>query len=74
MFAIRPSWGRTGQQPGQDYLYTAKYGSTNRYLDMQSMKPNNIRLTDMKWEIHESWNGGIALGFVNDRLTLTIEG
>ncbi len=74
MFAIRPSWGRTGQQPGQDYLYTSKYGSTNRYLDMQSMKPNNIRLTDMKWEIHESWNGGIDLGFFNDRLTLTIEG
>lgn len=74
MFAIRPSWGRTGQQPGQDYLYTSKYGSTNRYLDMQAMKPNNIRLTDMKWEIHESWNGGIDLGFFNDRLNLTIEG
>jgi hypothetical protein len=28
----------------------------------------------MKWEIHESWNGGIDLGFFNDRLTLTIEG
>ena len=74
MFAIRPSWGRTGQQTGQDYLYTSKYGSTNRYIDMQAMKPNNIGLTDMKWEIHESWNGGIDLGFFNDRLTLTIEG
>ena len=74
MFAIRPSWGRTGQQPGQDYLYTSKYGSTDRYLDMQAMKPNNIRLTDMKWEIHESWNGGIDLAFFNDRLTLTLEG
>ena len=74
MFAIRPSWGRTGQQPMQDYLYTSKYGSTERYIDMQAMKPNNIRLTDMKWEIHESWNGGIDLGFFNDRLTLTIEG
>ena len=74
MFAIRPSWGRTGQQPGQDYLFTSKYGEEKRYLDMQAMKPNNIRLTNMKWEIHESWNGGIDLGFFNDRLTLTIEG
>ena len=74
MFAIRPSWGRTGQQPGQDYLYTSTYSSANKYIDMQSMKPNRIRLTDMKWEIHESWNGGIDLGFFNDRLTLTIEG
>ena len=74
MFAIRPSWGRTGNQPMQDYLYTSKYGSTERYIDMQAMKPNNIRLTDMKWEIHESWNGGIDLAFLNDRLSLTIEG
>ncbi len=74
MFAIRPSWGRSGQQPGQDYLYTSKYGSTDRYIDMQAMKPNNIRLTDMKWQITESWNGGIDLGFFNDRLTVTIEG
>ena len=74
MFAIRPSWGRSGQQPGQDYLYTSKYGSTNKYIDMQAMKPNNIRLTDMKWQINESWNGGIDLAFFNDRLNLTIEG
>ena len=74
MFAIRPSWGRSGQQPGQDYLYTSKYGSTDKYIDMQAMKPNNIRLTDMKWQITESWNGGIDLGFFNDRLTVTIEG
>ena len=74
MFAIRPSWGRSGQQPGQDYLYTSKYGSTDRYIYMQAMKPNNIRLTDMKWQITESWNGGIDLGFFNDRLTVTIEG
>ena len=74
MFAIRPSWGRVGNQPGQDYLYTSKYGSTDRYIDMQAMKSNNIRLTNMKWQIVTSWNGGIDLGFLNDRLTLTIEG
>ena len=74
MFAIRPSWGRVGNQPGQDYLYTSKYGSTNRYIDMQAMKPNNIRLTNMKWQIVESWNGGIDIGLFNDRINLTIEG
>ena len=74
MFAIRPSWGRVGNQPGQDYLYTSKYGSTNRYIDMQAMKPNNIRLTNMKWQIVESWNGGIDIGLFNDRINLTVEG
>ena len=74
MFAIRPSWGRVGHQPGQNYLYTSKYGSTGKYIDMMAMKPNNIRLTKLKWEIVESWNGGIDLGFFHDRLQLTIEG
>ena len=27
MFAIRPSWGRVGHQPGQNYLFTSKYDS-----------------------------------------------
>ena len=74
MFAIRPSWGRVGNQPGQDYLYTSKYVSTNRYIDMMAMKPDNIRLSDMKWQIVESWNGGIDIGLLNDRINLTIEG
>ena len=74
MLAIRPSWGRVGNQPGQDYLYTSKYVSTNRYIDMMAMKPDNIRLTDLKWQIVQSWNGGIDIGLFNDRINLTVEG
>ena len=73
-FAIRPGWGRNGNQPGQNYLYTSKYGSTNTtYIDMPGVKPLNIRLTDMKWEVITSYNGGIDLGFFDGRLNLTIE-
>jgi len=74
MFAIRPSWGRVGNQPGSNYLYTSKYSTTDRYIDMSAMYPNNIRLTNMKWEIMSSYNLGIDLGFLNDRLTMSIEG
>ncbi|MBR6263369.1 MAG: SusC/RagA family TonB-linked outer membrane protein [Prevotella sp.] len=74
MFAIRPSWGRVGNQPGSNYLYTSKYGSTDRYIDMSAMTPVNIRLTNMKWEIVSSYNLGIDLGFLNGRLTMSIEG
>ena len=28
----------------------------------------------MKWQIVESWNGGIDIGLFNDRINLTIEG
>ena len=74
MLAIRPSWGRVGNQPGQNYLFTSKYGSTDKYIDMAAMKPLNIRLTDLKWQLVSSYNFGIDLGFLDGRINLTIEG
>ena len=74
MLAVRPSWGRVGNQPGQNYLFTSKYGTTDRYIDMSAMKPLNIRLTDLKWQLVSSYNFGIDLGFMDGRLNLTIEG
>jgi TonB-linked SusC/RagA family outer membrane protein len=74
MLSIRPSWGQVGRQPNQNYLYTSKYGYSDRYIDMSSMAPLNIRLTDLKWEITTSYNVGIDLAFLDDRLTLTLEG
>ena len=74
MLAVRPSWGRVGNQPGKNYLFTSKYGSTDRYIDMSAMKPLNIRLTDLRWQLVSSYNFGIDLGFMDGRLNLTIEG
>ena len=74
MLAIRPSWGRVGNQPGQNYLFTSKYGTTDKYIDMSAMKPLNIRLTDLKWQLVSSYNFGIDLGFLDGRINLTIEG
>ena len=74
MLAIRPSWGRVGNQPGQNYLYTSKYGSVAKYLDMSAMAPLNIRLANLKAEIVTSYNGGIDIGLFDGRLNLTIEG
>ena len=73
MLSIRPSWGRVGSQPNQDYLYTSKYGSGGRYIDMASMYPINIRLSDMRWELRTSYNLGMDFGFFDDRLKLTVE-
>ena len=74
MLALRPAWGRNGRQPGQNYLYTSKYGSSSKYIDMATMRPLNIRLTDLKWELVSSYNMGIDLGFFDGKLSLTIEG
>ena len=74
MLAIRPSWGRVGNQPNQNYLYTSKYGSTSTYIDMTSIQPLNIRLTDLRAQIVTSYNMGIDLGFFDGRLNLVVEG
>ena len=73
MLAIRPSWGRVGNQPNQNYLYTSKYASTSRYIDMNAMYPSTIRLANLKWQIVTSYNIGLDLGFLDDKLNLVLE-
>ena len=73
MLSVRVSWGKVGNQPGQDYLYESKYGSTDRYLDMSAMRPLNIRLTDLRWETKATWDIGMDLGLWNDKLVFALE-
>ena len=75
LFAPRFSWGFVGNQPNQNYLYTSKYkSSTSQYIDMSVMYPENIRLTNMKWEIVASYNAGIDIELFDNRLHMAVEG
>ena len=73
MLSIRPSWGRVGNQPSADYLYESKYSSTEGYIDLTAMYPNNIRLSGLQWETNDQYNVGADFGFLNDRLTIALE-
>ncbi len=73
MLSVRPSWGRVGNQPNRDYLYESIYSSDTRYINMGAMKPENIRLTDLRWETTTTWDVGFDLGLFDDRLTLQAE-
>ena len=73
MLSIRPSWGIVGNQPSSDYLYVSKYAASNRYLDASTMKPTNLKLTDLRWEKKESYNIGMDLGLFHDKLTATVD-
>lgn len=73
MLSVRPGWGLTGLAPNRDYLYTSQYGSGDVYLDMPSMQPINLKLSNLKWQIMSSYNLGFDLGFMEDRLTTTFE-
>ncbi|MBR6002779.1 MAG: TonB-dependent receptor [Bacteroidales bacterium] len=79
---LRLGWGRTGQQDiGSDYYpYLARYEAPTvlnmrynmgegRYnvLAPQAYNPN------IKWETTETYNVGVDFGFLNDRITGSVE-
>lgn len=69
ILSIRPGWGIVGNQPSAENLFFAKYATTNGYMGHSAIYPSNIALNSLKWEEKESYNVGIDLGFLNDRIT-----
>lgn len=69
MLSIRPGWGKTGNQPGGQYLYFSKYSNGGGYADNTTVYPNNIRLSSLKWEDKQSWNLGFNIGVLDDMIT-----
>lgn len=79
---LRLGWGQTGQQDvGSSNNYTTTYqqsqgtvlypnglnGWYNPYF------PNGVN-PNLKWEITTTWNGALDFGFMNNRITGSIEG
>ena len=73
MLSVRPGWGIVGKQPGSEYLYFSKYRNGSGYLNQGSIYPQNIRLSNLKWEQKETYNLGADFGFFNDRITGNVE-
>ncbi|MBQ0072965.1 MAG: SusC/RagA family TonB-linked outer membrane protein [Prevotella sp.] len=72
-FGISPSWGYVGAQPNRDYLYTSKYGSAAQYLGLSAMTPQNLKLTNLQYEDVNTFNLGIDLHFLNDKLNFKLD-
>ena len=73
---LRLGYGVTGQQEIGDYLYLATYSlgtnPTGQYLDSYLLKPNGYS-PDLKWEETATYNLGVDFGFMNNRVTGTLE-
>lgn len=62
LFAIRPSWGVSGNQPGANYLYHSRYTPDNvGYMEMSGTYPNSIKISNLRWEKVKSLNLGSDL-------------
>lgn len=78
---LRLSWGKTGQQEiGETINYMALYaiaspsvsypnGTNGWYLPVYARGYN----PDLTWETTTSWNAGLDFGFLNNRITGSIE-
>lgn len=64
---LRPSWGITGNQPGAEYLFYSLYSSWDQYMDLPSVRPANIQLTNLRWEKVTSTNYGLDFGLFEDK-------
>jgi len=73
---LRLGYGVTGQQEIGDYLYMPTYSlgtnPTGQYLGSYLLKPNGYS-PDLKWEETTTYNLGLDFGFLNNRITGTLE-
>ena len=77
---IRASWGITGQQEGiGNYNYLATYnlsqiGAQYKFGDsFYNMYRPAAYVADLTWETTKAWNLGIDFGFLNDKVTASLD-
>ncbi len=66
MLSFRPGWGITGNASFSDGLIYNRYAASGTYSGVQAIVPQNLRLTEIRWEKSKSWNIGVDLHFFND--------
>ena len=64
---IRLEWGTTGNQGGQGIYSPLKSGPTDVGI---GFIPNNYSNPDLKWESTTTYNAGVNLGFIQNRLQI----
>ena len=80
-FKLRLGWGKTGQQDiGSDFGYAPLYVVSNSYAmysfgdtDYYTKRPTAYN-PDLKWETTTTWNAGFDLGWLNNRITASLDG
>ena len=69
---LRLGWGQTGNSNIGGYAWGSSISRMPSYLGM-GYRPANIPNTAIKWEKQEQYNVGLDLGFIDDRINLTVD-
>lgn len=73
MLGFRPTWGITGNTGGGGYNQYNKYTTSGYYNGHTVVLPENLSLTEIRWEKTKQWNLGFNLGLFQDLLTAEFE-
>jgi TonB-linked SusC/RagA family outer membrane protein len=65
ILSLRPSWGITGNMPGENYLHYSQYVPGGMYGMMGVIRPDNLRLTNLQWEKKTGLNLGADFAFLD---------
>jgi len=72
---LRLSYGQTGREPENPYDRHAIYNTTDpsQYIDNSVIIPQQVQLSNLKWQTLSAWNLGLELSFFKDALSFTGE-
>ena len=74
---LRASWGRTGNQEIGNYQSMSTFGNGLKYvydgIQVTSTAPSRIANPDLKWETSEQINIGLDFGFLQNRITGSLD-
>ncbi len=69
---LRLGWGQTGNANIGGFKWGVPLSKMESDLGV-TYRPAQIANKDIKWESQEQWNVGLDLGFLNDRINLTVD-
>ena len=72
---LRIGWGQTGNSSIGGFKWGAATHNVTAYMGaaVNGLRPRNIPNLDIHWEKQEQTNIGLDLGFLNDRISITLD-
>jgi TonB-dependent starch-binding outer membrane protein SusC len=70
---LRASWGNTGNDNIGNFAARGLYGATGNYNGQGGIRPTSLANPSLGWENNQTVNLGIDMGFLNNRITTTVD-
>ncbi|HWK06050.1 MAG TPA: SusC/RagA family TonB-linked outer membrane protein [Puia sp.] len=69
---LRGSYGTTGSNSSSDYAYISAWGASGNYAGVSALTLFNPYNPGYQWQVNKKLESAMELGFLNDRIFLTL--